>query len=61
MTKNSLDLWSESSLNKYEILPFQKYLKSDIINESILIKKKLVLYCNLTKVMFNNKKQPIQK
>ena len=30
MTKNSLDQWPESSLNKYEILSFQKYLKSDI-------------------------------
>ena len=30
MTKNSLDLWSESFLNKQEIFPFQKYFKSDI-------------------------------
>ena len=30
MTKTSLDLQSKSSLDKYEILPFQKYLKSDI-------------------------------
>ena len=57
MTKNSLDLWSESFLHKHEIWPFQKYLKSDI-SQWKLYYSKLILHCNLTKVMLSNEKQP---
>ena len=54
--QKSLDLWSESFLSKHEIKPFQKYLKSDIsLRKSSC--SKLVLQCNLTKVMLNNEKQ----
>ena len=55
--KNSLDLWSESFLRKHEILPFRKYIKSDI-SQWKLSYSKLILHCNLTKVMLGNEKQP---
>ena len=49
MTKNSLDLWSQSLLNKHEIFPFINRLKAILIMKKSSFSK-LVLPCNLTNV-----------
>ena len=63
MTKNSLDLWSESFLNKHKIFPPPAPPRPKELKKRYLIMKasysKLVL--PLQKEMFYNKKQPIQK
>ena len=43
MTKNSLDLWSESFLNEHEIFILKNTLKVIFINESIIFKNKYYL------------------
>ena len=43
MTKNSLDLWSESFLNYDEIFLFKNTLKEIFIIENIIFKNKFYL------------------